>query len=64
MGLHQSERMAILRRALRTLWPMVTSATLPPPQDRRTFAGRRLIIASDPRRGARPILVTIRVVRR
>jgi len=63
-GLRQYTGSAISRVELRTLWPMVTSATLPPPQSRRTFAGRRLVQASDPRRGARPIQVASRVVRR
>jgi len=43
---------------------MVTSATVPPAQGRHTLAGRRLVVASDPRRGARPIATHGRIVRR
>jgi len=43
---------------------MVTSATVPPAQSRHTLAGRRLVVASDPRRGARPIGSRGRFVRR
>ncbi|HVH64584.1 MAG TPA: hypothetical protein VM674_01005 [Candidatus Acidoferrum sp.] len=43
---------------------MVASATAPSPQSRHTFAGRRVVIASDPRRGARPLGLPTRVVRR
>jgi len=43
---------------------MITSATLPPPQSRSTLAGRPLVVASDPRRGARPIPPRAHTVRR
>jgi len=43
---------------------MVTSATIPPAQHRQTVAGRPLVVASDPRRGARPIATHGRSVRR
>jgi len=44
---------------------MVTSATVPPAQSRRqTLAGRPLVVASDPRRGARSIASHGRIVRR
>jgi len=43
---------------------MVTSATVPPAHSRQTVAGRPLVVASDPRRGARPTAAHGRIVRR